>query len=180
MSASQPGQHAQRSYGTVQYAQYVQIIRCVQYVQIVRYVHYVQYVRTTKFTKCTKHIQTNCRFYLNSNLGKNKCVIKQTQTKSAANLFSRKQGLGVPIHIQLPSISIYIHYYTLLVLGGSIILPLLLIPSWALAIDPFLVSCAMSSAMLLPRRRKPLDGCFHPQGRASEEGINSKGNMLDR
>ena len=38
---------------------------------------------------------------------------------------------------------------------------LLLIPSWALAIDPFLGSCATSSAVLLPRRRKPLDECFH-------------------
>ena len=37
-------------------------------------------------------------------------------------------------------------------------LPLLLIPSWAPAIDSFLVSCATSSAMWLPRKRKPLDG----------------------
>ena len=35
--------------------------------------------------------------------------------------------------------------------------------NWMDVIDPFLVSCAMSSAMLLPRRSKPLDGCFHPQ-----------------
>ena len=40
---------------------------------------------------------------------------------------------------------------------------LLSILSWALAIDPFLVSCATSSAMLLPRRRKPpKDGNIHP------------------
>ena len=47
-------------------------------------------------------------------------------------------------------------------------------PSWALAIDPFLMSCATSSAMLLPRRRKPLDGCFHPQGASlAQEGIHT-------
>ena len=40
----------------------------------------------------------------------------------------------------------------------------LLVPSWALAIDPFLVSCAKSSAMLLPRTRKRLDGCLYLQG----------------
>ena len=41
-----------------------------------------------------------------------------------------------------------------------------IIPCWALSIDPFLV-CATSSALLLPRARKPLDRCFHLQG-ASE------------
>ena len=43
-------------------------------------------------------------------------------------------------------------------------LPLLLIPSWALAIDPLFVACAVSSALLLPRGEEPLDGCFRPQG----------------
>ena len=47
----------------------------------------------------------------------------------AASLFSRRQGLGVPIHITMPSIlmnmpfiSINIYEYTLLVLLKSIIL----------------------------------------------------------
>ena len=53
---------------------------------------------------------------------------------------------------------------------------LLLISSWALAIDPLLVSCATLSAMLLPSRRKPLDGCFHLQG-ASELLERSKGSI---
>ena len=46
----------------------------------------------------------------------------------------------------------------------SSILPLLLIPSWPLTIDPLLVACATESVMLLTRGSKPLDGCFHPQG----------------
>ena len=56
----------------------------------------------------------------------------------------------------LSIILIHFSQYTLLVLGGSIVVPLLLIPFWALATDPFLVSCATSSTTLLPRRRKPL------------------------
>ena len=46
----------------------------------------------------------------------------QTKKTPAASLFSRKQGLGAPIHIKTPSISIDIYYYTLLVLLISIIL----------------------------------------------------------
>ena len=40
----------------------------------------------------------------------------------AASLFSRKQGLGVPMHIKMSSILIDIYYYTLLLLLISIIL----------------------------------------------------------
>ena len=53
-------------------------------------------------------------------------------TTNAANLFNRQQGLGAPIHIKTPSIVTDIAYRTLLVLGESIILPLLSYPSWAL------------------------------------------------
>ena len=64
----------------------------------------------------------------------NKCMLFFARTKPTASLFSRKQGLGIPIHIKTSFLLIDIDSYTLLVLGGSIILPLLLIHSWALAI----------------------------------------------
>ena len=49
-------------------------------------------------------------------------VVKET----TANLFSHKQGWGISKHIKMQLILIHDNYYTLLVLGGSIIFPLLL------------------------------------------------------
>ena len=47
-----------------------------------------------------------------------------------ANLSSRNQCLRVLKHIQMPFIGINTHYYTLVTLRETNILPLLLIPSW--------------------------------------------------
>ena len=53
--------------------------------------------------------------------GKHTSLQKQNQ-KSAASLFSRKASLGAPIHIKMSSKTYHIYYYTLLLLGVSIIL----------------------------------------------------------
>ena len=53
--------------------------------------------------------------------GKSRDVFQQKKAP-AASLFSRKQGLGVPIHIKMSFILIKICYYTLLLLLISIIL----------------------------------------------------------
>ena len=52
--------------------------------------------------------------------------------KRAASLFSREQGLGAPTHIKMQFVIIDVDSYALFVLGGSVKVPLLLIPSWAL------------------------------------------------
>ena len=68
-------------------------------------------------------------------------LVSKDKTAPAANLKRRKWGLEIPKHIKvsfiwmnMSFIAISISQYTLLVSNGAIILPLLLIPSWALAI----------------------------------------------
>ena len=51
-----------------------------------------------------------------------RCDVSQQKKAPAASLFSRKQVLGVPIHITMSSILINIYYYTLLLSLISIIL----------------------------------------------------------
>ena len=58
----------------------------------------------------------------------------QPKKSAWGKLLSRKQGLGTPVHVKMQCILIDVDHYTLLVLGGSNTLPLLLIPSWTLTI----------------------------------------------
>ena len=63
----------------------------------------------------------------------NKIPLTNKTKKPAASLFSRRQGLVIPIHMKMSSISIDIQDYTLWVLRR-----VLYINYIALAIDPFL------------------------------------------
>ena len=58
---------------------------------------------------------------------------EERKNAPAVSLFRRKQGLGVPILVKVLSMLTNIKYYALLVTGGSIILPVLLILFWILA-----------------------------------------------
>ena len=80
----------------------------------------------------------------------------------AASLFSRKQGLGVPIHIKMSFILINIDYYTLWVLNR-----VLYINYIALAIDPFLGCPFMSRARARPRPMCGGRGAVRPRGRGA-------------
>ena len=72
------------------------------YCTVCTYVQYVQYVAGTKY------LLPNIPNILNilSNIDQNshfpkRRVLKKKKTAPAASLFSRKQGLGVPIHIKM-------------------------------------------------------------------------------
>ena len=83
------------------------------------------YLVFSKICINTKH-QSHKHIFVN-----NKHVWKKTRRFSkekapAASLFSRKQGLGVPIHVKMSFILTNIYYYALLVLLISIILIILI------------------------------------------------------
>ena len=84
-------------------------------------------------------------FSSNTDMFQKERTIHNKTKVPAASLERRKQCFGIPMHIKMKLISINILYYALMVLNNlllyiyiCIIQPLLLIPSWALAIDPFL------------------------------------------
>ena len=69
------------------------------------------------------------------------CRFSQAKIAPVASLLSRKQGLGIPLHIKISFILIQIWHYTL-----SVLKQILYINHIALAIGPFLGPCVQFKA----------------------------------
>ena len=108
-------------------------------------------------------------------------MLQQNKTTPAASLFSRKQGLGIPLHVKMSCVLINIDSCPLLVLNR-----VLYFNCVALAIAPSLAPCYW--CLLEPDCRWTLAHHTHTASAgglkkgsiaSAKEGINSKGNIID-